>query len=93
MPIVKTTIDPNNPPQMTQEAMDRFDAIREEDIDYSDIPELTDEMMAKAVRRKDLISLRVDPDVLEWFRAQGKGYQTKMNTVLRAFYEQQTQKD
>jgi uncharacterized protein (DUF4415 family) len=34
---------------------------------------------------KKLISLRVDPDVLEWFRAQGPGYQTRMNAVLRAF--------
>lgn len=35
--------------------------------------------------RKAAISLRVDPDVLEWFKAQGPGYQTRMNAVLRAF--------
>ena len=34
---------------------------------------------------KSSISLRVDQDVLEWFKAQGPGYQTKINTVLRAF--------
>ena len=34
---------------------------------------------------KQLISLRVDPDVLEFFRSRGKGYQTKMNAVLRAY--------
>jgi len=34
---------------------------------------------------KASISLRVDADVLKWFRAQGPGYQTKMNAVLRAF--------
>jgi uncharacterized protein (DUF4415 family) len=34
---------------------------------------------------KSSISLRVDRDVLEWFKAQGPGYQTKINTVLRAF--------
>lgn len=34
---------------------------------------------------KSSISLRVDRDVLEWFKAQGAGYQTKINTVLRAF--------
>ena len=34
---------------------------------------------------KEAISLRVDADVLEWFRAQGEGYQTRMNAVLRAF--------
>lgn len=34
---------------------------------------------------KTSISLRVDQDVLEWFKAQGPGYQTRINTVLRAF--------
>ena len=34
---------------------------------------------------KSAISLRVDQDVLEWFKAQGAGYQTRINTVLRAF--------
>lgn len=36
-------------------------------------------------RRKKLITLRLDPDVVEWFRRQGAGYQTKINAVLRAF--------
>jgi uncharacterized protein (DUF4415 family) len=35
--------------------------------------------------RKQQIALRVDVDVLEWFKAQGDGYQTRMNAVLRAF--------
>ena len=39
----------------------------------------------KPVSGKASISLRVDADVLDWFRAQGPGYQTKMNAVLRAF--------
>jgi uncharacterized protein (DUF4415 family) len=34
---------------------------------------------------KASISLRVDQDVLEWFKAQGPGYQTRINTILRAF--------
>ena len=36
---------------------------------------------------KTLISLRVDQDVLEWFKSQGEGYQTRMNAVLKAFRE------
>lgn len=36
-------------------------------------------------RRKAAISLRVDPDVLDWFKAQGPGYQTRINAVLRAY--------
>ena len=39
----------------------------------------------KAVQAKASISLRVDADVLEWFKSKGPGYQTKMNAVLRAF--------
>jgi uncharacterized protein (DUF4415 family) len=36
---------------------------------------------------KDIITLRLDRDLLEWLRAQGKGYQTLINKVLRAWYE------
>ena len=36
---------------------------------------------------KDVVTLRLDRDVLDWFRTQGKGYQTRINQVLRAFYE------
>ena len=39
----------------------------------------------KPVSAKTSISLRVDADVLDWFRAQGRGYQTRINAVLRAF--------
>ena len=39
----------------------------------------------KPLPAKASISLRVDQDVLEWFKAQGTGYQTRINTVLRAF--------
>jgi uncharacterized protein (DUF4415 family) len=39
----------------------------------------------KPVQSKALVSLRLDQDVLEWFKGQGAGYQTRMNAVLRAF--------
>ena len=42
----------------------------------------------KPVPAKEAISLRIDADVLEWFKAQGPGYQTRMNAVLRAFKEE-----
>jgi uncharacterized protein (DUF4415 family) len=73
----------------------RLDALRDEDVDLSDIPEVTPEMFAKAaVRRglervpsKEQITLRLDADVLKWFRSRGKGYQTQINSLLRAFME------
>ena len=58
-------------------------------------PEADPRHIVRAIVRKGLqpipqkasISLRIDGDVLEWFKAQGAGYQTRMNAVLRAFKE------
>jgi len=58
-------------------------------------PEWTPEMFARAVARralktvpkKALLSLRIDSDVIEWFRNQGPGYQSRMNALLRAYME------
>ncbi len=73
----------------------RVDNMKEDDIDYSDLPKVTPEMFAHAVVRRGLkpierkaqLTLRVDNDVLEWFRAQGQGYQTKINSLLRAYMD------
>ena len=69
----------------------RIDAMSDEDIDYSDIPELDDDFFKNAEvvvsPGKKQIALRVDTDVLEWMKAQGKGYQSRMNAILRAYYE------
>jgi uncharacterized protein (DUF4415 family) len=67
----------------------------DEDIDFSDNPEVPPEMFAqgiirrglKPVRRKDQLTLRVDSDVVAWYRKQGSGYQTKINALLRAYME------
>lgn len=71
----------------------RIDALQDKDIDFSECPEITPEMFAKAVVRKGLkllprktqITLRLDVDVLEWFKTQGKGYQTRINALLRTY--------
>jgi len=73
----------------------RVDALKDEDIDLSGVPEISPEMFARSVVRRGLkpvarkaqLTLRVDGDVLEWFRRQGQGYQTKINTLLRAYME------
>ena len=44
----------------------------------------------KPIPPKASIALRVDADVLEWFKSQGRGYQTRMNAVLRAFRDAST---
>jgi uncharacterized protein (DUF4415 family) len=73
----------------------RLDAMSDRGIDLSDCPEITPELFAKAVVRRGLstpknkeqITLRLDRDVLEWFKSQGRGYQTKINALLRAYME------
>jgi uncharacterized protein (DUF4415 family) len=66
-----------------------IDAMRDEDIDFSDIPEQGEQFFETAKLRlpKKTVCIRLDADVLEWFKAQGKGYQTKINAVLRAYKE------
>jgi uncharacterized protein (DUF4415 family) len=59
------------------------------DIDYSDIPPMTEEQLKNAVRGrfykpiKRQITARVDADVLEWLKSQGRGYQSRINAILR----------
>lgn len=60
-----------------------------------DAPEWNADMFARAVARKglkpvprkELFSMRVDADVIEWFRSRGPGYQSQMNALLRAYME------
>ena len=55
-------------------------------------PDWTQAMMGVPAP-KDHINIRIDHDVLEWFRANGRGYQTLMNNVLRAFVQSRQQRD
>ena len=63
-------------------------------IDFSDIPKLDSGFWEKAKiripRGKDSVTIRIDHDVLEWFKKSGKGYQTKINALLRSFMEHAT---
>lgn len=65
--------------------------MRDEDIDYSDIAELDAEFFATArvvvPPGKKQVTVRLDRDVLAWLKAQGRGYQTRINAILRAYYE------
>ncbi|HEX4427198.1 MAG TPA: BrnA antitoxin family protein [Terriglobales bacterium] len=68
----------------------RIDSLRDEDIDYSDIPRLGPDFFANAILwpgPKKQITLRLDPDVVAFFRKTGKGYQTTINAVLRKYVE------
>lgn len=66
--------------------------MKDEDVDLSDIPELDDDFFKNAVlvlpKPKATVTLRVDSDVIAWYRARGKGYQTLINAVLKGWAEQ-----
>ena len=76
---------------ISKERLAEMAAIADEDIDTSDIPELDEAFWANAQVRfpggKERLTVRFDEDMVQWFRSQGRGYQTKMNAVLRSFYE------
>jgi uncharacterized protein (DUF4415 family) len=61
----------------------------DEEINTSDVPELTEKFWQKAVRNpfyrrmKQQITLRLDADIIAWLRRQGKGHQTRANALLR----------
>jgi len=90
--IVKRSIDLANPPPLTRAQEEEIAALAlrpESEIDYSDIPPLTEDFWENAVRgrfykpTKTTTTVRVDSDVLAWLKHQGKGYQTRMNAILR----------
>jgi uncharacterized protein (DUF4415 family) len=69
----------------------RIDALKDKDIDTSDVPELDASLFADAEVRlpkhKEPVTLRLDNDVLSWYKSLGRGYQTRMNAVLRIYME------
>lgn len=75
--------------------LERLRNMSDEDIDFSDIPRTTPEFWAngmvrkglKPVIRKNQLTLRIDQDVIEFFKKEGRGYQTKINLLLRAYMD------
>jgi uncharacterized protein (DUF4415 family) len=68
----------------------RIDEMTDEEIDTSDIPPLDAAFFADAklrVRGKVSVTVDVDADVLEWFRAQGEEFQQRINAALRIYAE------
>ena len=71
----------------------RIDRIKDAEIDYSDIPPLDESFYTKATEAwpptKQQLTIRLDTDLLKWLKAHGKGYQTRINRILRAAMESQ----
>jgi uncharacterized protein (DUF4415 family) len=90
---VSFNLDPSSPPALTKEQAGRLDAMTDDDINYSDIPSQSGRDWYKPgaliTDSKQQVTLRIDRDVLAYFRSGGRRYQTRINAVLRAFVEAQ----
>ena len=91
------TLDPDNPPQLTAEerlAWEELKSMRDEDIDLSDIPAQTGGGWRRVhelvpAENKQQITLRLDADLIQFFRSTGKRYQSRINAALRAYVSAQ----
>ena len=83
--IITVEFDVGNPPPLTKEQQAQLDTLAakpDSALDYSDIPPV--ENAGRFYRPiKEMTTVRLDADVLAWLRSQGKGYQTKINAILR----------
>lgn len=70
---------------------ERLRQLSDRDIDYSDIPKTDEKFWANATilmpQAKTHLSVRLDDDIVGWFKRQGPGYQTRMNAVLRSYVQ------
>jgi uncharacterized protein (DUF4415 family) len=89
---IKHKAELGNLPKLTKQQKAELEALAkmsDADIDYSDIPPLSDEFWQKAMRNpfyrptKQSTTLRVDSDILLWLKSKGRGYQTRINKILR----------
>ena len=90
--MVSHRINPAKPPALTAAQKAELSALRakpDDAIDYSDIPPLSSKFFKNALRNplykptKTSTTVRIDSDVLLWLRAKGKGYQSRINAILR----------
>ena len=78
-------------PELSKKRLKKIASMKDAELDFSEIPELDEKFWKRAElvlpQPKKAISFRVDRDVLDWFRAKGKGYQSLMNAVLKSYVD------
>ena len=86
-------------PKLTEAQIENLKRLSErpdDEIDYSDIPEVTDFSdfeVGKFYRPvKEAVTVRLDADVVHWLKREGKGYQTRLNAILRREMEKNSRK-
>jgi uncharacterized protein (DUF4415 family) len=87
-------LDPSNPPKMTDAGMQALRDLKDEDIDFGDIPpqpatgwRRVSELVPAENKRQ--IALRLDPDAIAFFRATGRRYQSRIDAALREYMQTQ----
>ncbi len=89
--IVRFKLDPKNPPRLTEQQRNRLREMKDEDIDYSDAPPSPPDAVwtrpgaLVPVGNKKQITVRLDADVLEFFKKTGARYQSRINAALREY--------
>ena len=89
----KFNLEASKAPKLTAVQAAKLNNMADEKIDYSDIPELDEAFFAKVALlgnwppAKKQFTVKIDEDVLMWLRSMGKGYQTKINHILRIAME------
>lgn len=90
--MVRYEVNLDNLPPLTEAQKAELAALAElpdDSIDYSDIPSLSEDAFKTAIRGrfyrpvKQQITARVDADVVDWLKSYGKGYQSRLNAILR----------
>jgi uncharacterized protein (DUF4415 family) len=90
---IRFTVDLDNPAPWTEkqrEELERLRTMKNEEIDFSDSPELDEKFWANAKQPnlfrplKTSTTVRIDGDVIAWLKSYGKGYQTRINAILRS---------
>lgn len=83
----------DHPPSEFDDEMAALEAMTDDEIDTSDIPETTNWRNAEVGKFyrpiKKSVTIRIDADILDWFKSQDGRYQTKINQVLRNYVDQQ----
>ncbi len=91
---VKFTLEPKRPPALTRQAKARLAAISDDRIDLTDLPATYGVAWQRPgllipAENKQQVTLRIDADVLTFFKTTGRRYQTRMNEVLRSYMNAQ----
>jgi uncharacterized protein (DUF4415 family) len=80
----------NNMKKQSKTDWAKIKAMKDRDIDFSDAPELGDDFFAEAALRpgkKKQITIRLDPDIVDFFKKSGRGYESGINEALRRYMD------